>query len=84
MRSIASRAMRAALPMPLLILPGCETTTASVRTDAVARAAKRIGKGQVRGHPPELYRIATELFSSGPGASRSSQLRPSVDRLPPS
>jgi hypothetical protein len=35
--SIARRAMRAALlPMPLLILPGFATTTASVDIDAVA------------------------------------------------
>lgn len=42
MRSIsfAKRAMRAALlPMPLLILPGCATTTASVGTDSVACSA---------------------------------------------
>jgi hypothetical protein len=38
--SFAKRVMRAALlPMPLLILPGCATTTASVGTDAVACSA---------------------------------------------
>lgn len=38
--SLARRAMRAALlPIPLLILPGCATTTASVGTDAVACSA---------------------------------------------
>lgn len=38
--SFASRAMRAALlPMPLLILAACATTTASVGTDAVACSA---------------------------------------------
>jgi len=38
--SFARRAMRAALlPMPLLILTGCATTTASVGTDAVACSA---------------------------------------------
>jgi len=38
--SFARRAMRAALlPMPLLILTGCATTTASVETDAVACSA---------------------------------------------
>jgi len=38
--SFVRRAMRVALlPMPLLILPGCATTTASVGTNAVACSA---------------------------------------------